>query len=44
MNNRCVSVNYNLENDFVNSLIYPQAVLIEDINNDNVRTILFSIL
>jgi hypothetical protein len=41
MNNRCISVNYNLEHDFVNSLIYPQAILIEDINNDNVRIKIF---
>jgi hypothetical protein len=36
MNCRCLSVNSQLEYDFTSSTIYPQAVLIEDINQDNV--------
>jgi hypothetical protein len=37
MNCRCISVNSQIEHDFPHNLINPYAILIEDINQDNVR-------
>jgi hypothetical protein len=40
MTYRCISVNSQIEHEFGNHTyhtIYPQAILIEDINQDNVR-------
>lgn len=34
MNFRCVSVNSQLEHEFNSNLVYPQAILIDDINED----------
>ncbi len=34
---RCVSINSQLEHEFTSNLVYPQAILIEDINEDNVN-------
>jgi len=36
MNCRCISVNSQIEHDFPHNLINPYAILIEDINQDNV--------
>ena len=36
MSNRSISVNTQVEHEFGNHTIYPQAILIEDINHDNV--------
>ena len=40
MNCRCISVNSQIEHEFPTHLINPQAILIEDINQDNVKEIL----
>lgn len=37
MSTRCVSINSQLEHEFISSLVYPQAILIDDINEDNVK-------
>lgn len=39
MNCRCISVNSQIEHDFPHNLINPYAILIEDINQDNVSHI-----
>jgi len=31
------SINSQLEHEFISSLVYPQAILIDDINEDNVK-------
>jgi len=40
MNCRCISVNSQIEHDFPHNLINPYAILIEDINQDNVSFLL----
>jgi hypothetical protein len=41
MNCRCISVNSQIEHDFPHNLINPYAILIEDINQDNVGPFFF---
>lgn len=36
MCSRCVSINSQLEHEFTSNLVYPQSILIEDINEDGV--------
>jgi hypothetical protein len=43
MSYRCISVNSQIEHEFGNHTIYPQAILIEDINQDNVRLVIYTI-
>lgn len=42
MNSRCLSVNSQLEHEFNSNMVYPQAILIEDINEDGVFTVKFN--
>ena len=37
---RCISVNSQIEYDFGSHAIYPQCILIEDINQDNVSKVI----
>ena len=37
MSTRCLIINSQLEHEFISSLFYPQAILIDDINEDNVK-------
>lgn len=36
MCSRCVSINSQFEHEFPTNLVYPQAILIDDINEDSV--------
>jgi len=40
MNSRCVSVNSQLEHEFNSNLVYPEAILIDDINENGKNEII----